>query len=45
MRTGNLLEVLLEVRPFLVAIFCRFLFQAKLAYFNELRQNVNDPVE
>ena len=42
-RTGNLLEVLFEVRPFLVAC-CRFLFQAKLACFNEILQNVNDLV-
>ena len=34
-RTGNLLEILFEVCPFLVAVFCRFLFQAKLACFNE----------
>ena len=33
----------IEVRPFLVA-FCRFLFQANLACFNEIHQNVNDLV-
>ena len=44
-RTGNLLEFLFEVRPFLVAVFCRFLFQAELASFNEIHQNVKDLVE
>ena len=44
-RTGVLYEVLFEVRPLLVAVFCRFLFQAKLAFFNEIHQNVNDLVE
>ena len=36
-------RILSEVRPFLVAI-CRFLFQANLAFFNEIHQNVNDLV-
>ena len=44
-RTGSLLEwILFEVCPFLVAVFCRFLFQAKLACFNEIYQTVNDLV-
>ena len=39
-------RILFEVRPFLVAfaVFCRFLFQAKQACFNEIHQNVNDIV-
>ena len=39
-------RILFEVRPFLVAlfIFCRFLFEANLACFNEIHQNVNDLV-
>ena len=32
-----------EVRPFLIA-FCRFLFQANVACFNEIHQDVNDLV-
>ena len=45
--TDNLLRrILFEVCPFLVAycVFCRFLFQTKLASFNEIPQNVNDLV-
>ena len=30
--------------PFLVAVFCRFLFQAKMECFNEIHQNVNELV-
>ena len=44
----NLLEqILFEVSlSFLgcIAVFCRFLFQAKLACYNEIHQNVNDLV-
>ena len=43
---GNLLKrVLFEVSwSFLgcIAVFCRFLLQAKLSFFNEIQQNVND---
>ena len=31
-------QVMFEVRPFLVAVFCRFLFQAKLACLAELHK-------
>ena len=42
-RKGNLLErILFEVCRFLVAALCQFLFQAKMACFNEIHQNVND---
>ena len=27
-----------------IAVFCQFLFQAKLSCFNEIHQNVNDVV-
>ena len=45
---GNLLErILFEISlSFLgcIAVFCQFLFQAKLARFGEIHQNVNDLV-
>ena len=40
-------RILFEVSLFFsgcIAVFCRFLFQAKLSCFNEIHQNVNDLV-
>ena len=40
---GILFEVSLSILG-CIAVFCRFLFQAKLACFCEIHQNVNDLV-